>query len=362
MIESRELKEYLVVPPIAEGNPSAKLAIKLQAEAAGISTIDVDLKLMASLAGAAHGRITEDPDQAAKYTENSEDERVGLKARIFARMCALELAAAALSNGRPDARFNFFQEHPLLGMTDYIADFLRAERIRLVVPDVNPKESGVIAVRNHLEKASFVVWNRDAEKELRGMGLDVELRKPFMLDGLRSGDPNFNEPGSKLVVKGSGSGMPEEWEDKIFDCLDEAESRDWSMHTQRNRVINGNGVPLLPIRHSRIRSFYRALGGATERVVCYPSEMVGVMADLNERGVRAQMITLPPRGDHERRNLEFAIEHGLVFGQMAFKGVNLIPGLRVVEPSELIGIIGKDKPKDTWRSGIVGTEPFWEAA
>ena len=77
-----------------------------------------------------------------------------------------------------------------------------------------------------------------------------------------------------------------------------------------------------PKPEERINGFYRALDQSTQTIVGYPSELIQVIEALHRVGNKdVQLVALPPRGAHEQRNLDYAIEKGLVAAGTALKGV-----------------------------------------
>lgn len=360
----------MVVPTIAEGNPATQISARLQAERNGIDVDAICLNIMGWAGSHMHAGMTKDPARAEKYSINSEEERLNFKAMVFSVACAGELTMRAWKEREVSDRFNFFQEHPLLGSPHELLDRLGAEQVRIFVPDVHPKESAVEALRRKISKrpAEFVVWNTEAEKALCDMGMPVSLKKPFMLDGFRPDLEEFAGTGSEVVVKASGSGMPSNWEREIIAAfLSKPRSENapsWAIHTQQTRIKENKVYPWLTEREWRIRDFYQSLGGPTRLLVSFPTELVGVVSDMRERGVPTWMLAMPTRGAHEVRNLDFAIRNGLLLGYLGvgrYEGMNTLDGLPVIKPEHLEGLVRELRTeKVQWRPGIVGTEKMWD--
>jgi hypothetical protein len=321
-----------------------------------------------------HAGMTEDPARAEDYSKHSESQRLDLKAKLFSIACAGELLARTGLDRSEPSQYCFSQEHPIFGShPDLLRHWLNASSLRVFVPDVHPKESSVEILRRKVAEmpVEFAVWNVEAEKELRDMGMPVVLKKPFMLDGFRPDLDEFMRGGSELVIKSSGSGMPKAWEDKLMEVFfNRKDSKEdpvsWAIHTQRRRYKQSQAYPWITDKAWRIENFYQSLGGDTRLIVSFPTELVGVVADMNQRGVPAYMISMPPRGAHEVRNQDFARRNGLLYGYLAvgiYEGLTSLHGLPVIKPESLEDVVRelKQTKASSWDKGVVGTERLWAA-
>lgn len=365
--------KVLVVPPIAEGNPTMQEAALRQAKQDGIDVTAVNLNITGWLGSHMHSGMTEDPSRAERYSKSSEEERLNLKARLFSIACAGELMARVGLDREEPSQFCFSQEHPIFGLhPEVLRHWLNASSLKVFVPDVFPKESAVEILRRKAVEmpVEFVVWNVEAEKELRDRGMPVELKKPFMLDGFRPDLDEFAESGSELIVKSSGSGMPEDWENELVEAFQNRGLRgdavSWAIHTQRRRYKQSQVYPWITNKAWRIEDFYKSLGANTRLLVSFPTELVGVVAGIHTRGVSTMMVSMPPRGAHEVRNQKFALEHGLLFGYLGvgiYEGITSLNGLPVVAPRDLEAVVRelRDAKISGWNKEIVGEERLWAA-
>ena len=366
-------RKVLVVPPIAEGNPAMQEAARRQALQDGLDFRAISLNVVGWLGSHMHAGMTEDPARAEIYSQNSEQERLNLKARLFSLACAGELIGRLGLDREEPSQFCFSQEHPILGLhPEVIRHWLNASSLRVFVPDVYPKESSVEILRRLVAEmpVEFVVWNVKAEKELRELGMPVVLKKPFMLDGFRPDVDEFANGGSELVIKSSGSGMPKAWEDELMEAFRNRDLKkdhvSWAIHTQRRRYKQDQAYPWITNKLWRIEDFYKSLGGETKLFVSFPTELVGVMADMRTRDVPVQMILMPPRGAHEVRNQDFAQRNGLVYGYLAvgmYAGLTEYRGLPVVKPDELEDVVRAQRrvKAEVWDKAVVGIERLWAA-
>ncbi len=360
-MSTERFQEVISVPDVADGNPATAIALSVHARIeTGEQVPILNLPFTSWLVNHFHHGISHDPEKARRYSHESEERRVGLAARAYSMMSFAEFAYEVAHLGeREPTRWSVVQEHPLLGARKPTLQRLGIEAVRLFVPDVYPKRSGIRAVQRHSE-ASFSVWNTDAYLELVDSGLPVVLTRPYFLDVFRPDNVSFRAGGREVVVKSSGSGLPVEWETVLQTELGKS-SYDWRMHTPKSsppRQVQWHRGPATRIE--RLRYYFGDLGAKTRLFIGYPSEQVGVIAEMRERGVPVWMLTLPPRGAHEKRNLEFAMRHGLVHGELAFSDAHRpsLPELRQILPKMLPTILGElDQPE--LQSDLLGSKPVW---
>lgn len=346
---------------VADGNPSAFWALSQLALQAGIEPLEVSLTATSRLVNLFHGGISADPEKAARYTADSEAARVGTKARLYAKLSFLEFQTRlrqAEGFEPTNNRWNIIQEHALLGSSIRALRNRGISSQRLIVPDVYPKESGILAAQAH-EGTTIAVWNQTAFAELQERGIASELIKPFLLDGLLPFETDFADQGKEIVVKSSGSGMPAAWSDALRASL-HGLNGDWAMHTPGS-VVTEVGSTSIAKRKDQIQEFYNNLGGRTRLLIGYPSELVEVMCELRARSVPVWMITLPPRGSHEKRNLQFALENDIVLGELRFKGdekESSLPGLRQIDLNNISKLVSWGQPD--FLTVPLGTTSVWE--
>ena len=359
-------QEIISVSDVADGNPSTAYSLAEQLRFCGGNPTEIHLSSTALPVNLFHKDISSDPDSAKLYTSESESKRVGIKARLYAAACFTEMAVRLsfdrTHNTKESSRLNIVQEHQLLGASDAVIDLLGIISIRLAIPDVFPKESAKHAA-SRIYDTTFSVWNAEAQRELEDSGFKAELHKPYLLDGFRPNNPEFMNQGAEVVVKTSGNGMPKIWQTELLEELSQSRLG-WSFHSPKGSIDYASWENSRLNKKDRIQNFYDDIGGNTKVIIGYSSELVGLVCDLRERGVDTWMITLTPRGAHELRNLEFAIRHNLVLGELAPTGYFHPPsssGLRTI-PMKMIQQVLSSAPEPTWQSGIVGTTPFWADA
>lgn len=339
-------------------------AINMASRAGVDDLFKVEIDTVASIFAKGHNLISKSPRLSEWYTKKSESSRSGLGARALAAAFAAELRLRRSGCEPEPTRLNFFQEFPMIGLDEEDLKRLWVEKARLFVPDVLPKLSAEAAVRKHGDIASFVVWNTEAQERLLGEGFKVDLRAPWILDGLRPYSIGFRQMGDTVVVKSSGSGMPRWWRSDLLCQLTKFSiNTPWSVHdpkiyaSSRSREFNSNGG-----RVARLNRFYRALGANTRVLICYPTELIGVAAEMQNRGVQLGVLSLAPRGSHELENMRFGLEKGIILGQLDFGGEKNYFSLDTYRPDQIKDFIAKVKEGEAKEKGglnYLGTEPIF---
>jgi len=361
---SEAVQEIISVANVADGNPSTAWSLANQLRDNGGNPTEVLLTTTSIPVNYFHRDISADHHEAKYYTQHSEAQRLNIKSRFYAAACFGEFATRLMLDRSYDreipSRWTIIQEHQLLGAWETAIDALGITDIRVVVPDVYPKESAKHAVKNTVG-ASFSVWNTNAHAELLAEGFKAELHKPYLLDGFRPMTQEFCDEGEKVVVKSSGNGMPKEWADELLSVLS-ANDFTWSFHTPEGQTSDDSAINQKPAKRERIQNFYNSLGGKTKILIGYPSELVGVVCEMRSRGVQVWMIALPPRGAHELRNLQFAVENQLVLGELSPKDYFHTPTFPELQPIKvpMIQSIVADLPEAKWSGGLIGTNTVWE--
>lgn len=293
------LNRYISVPDIADGNPSAAMAWAARNDS-HLSTLNVSSWLVERF----HRGISDNPEEASAYTRGSEAKRVGALARVYALGAFTELATNLAIRGG-SRELTVVQEHQLMMASPRILRLLGVTAINMLIPDVFPKDSAVMAANRLGAKmgsnvVAMTVWNQEAYEELIKGNNEFSVKKvdPWLLDLV----DKTNEAGPKVVLKSSGSGMPEKWETSLIEAYSLGEGEIWTLRGE-------------PKRENRIEGFYNSLGRDTLYIIGYPSELIQVVAGLNcqvDDGNSVKLVALPPRGNHELRNLEWAIDKGMV--------------------------------------------------
>jgi hypothetical protein len=289
-------EKCISVPNIADGNPSAAMAWAKQNES---EPPVLRLRVSSWLVEKFHRGISDDPEQANTYTQDSEAKRVGVFAMVYALAAFAELSLSLAMNGGC-RELTIVQEHQVMLASHRILKFLGVGAINILVPDVYPKDSAVraanrLADRMGKEAVTMTVWNQEAYRELNEGDNRFETKEtePWLLN-LAPG----SAPGVETVLKASGSGMPKKWEEALIEAYRLKPEQVWT--------------PLAkPGREDRIKGFYGSLGSDTRYIIGYPSELVQVVASLNSKN-KVKLVALPPRGAHELKNLEWAISKGFV--------------------------------------------------
>ncbi len=197
----------------------------------------------------------------------------------------------------------------------------------LYVPDVYLKSSA-LPILQERPLVQVAVWNNEAVEELNRRGLDrsrVVLTPPFLPIGfywhyLETFGPDRKlELSNQLLIKSSGSGMPDNYLKTLMRIVfgQELSGLEPVIHLpDRTLVMKASDYDIQPNpkgTFERIVDFYNRFFDAIPKVlITYPSEMVQVVYWLRSLGLETNFIALPPRGEHEVRNLEWARNRGLV--------------------------------------------------
>jgi hypothetical protein len=320
------------VPEVGHGNIAAAIALQRLLQMNGIEDSEIwRLRFTAKAGQVLHRGMSHLPGVSRSYTNASEQVRRSLLARGFGQLLYRELAwhLNAFKNERKQApselNLMVIQEHQLFGLTQKMMNKLGSAY--LLVPDVFPKASAKDIVRKWKDKIIFLVWNEDAYEELHREGLPVALVPPFLLAGFRPEEQSttnrpekksdFYEEGVPVVLKSSGSGMPAAWVKQIQQVLQICP--EYRMFLPRQVWENGSKHQFKQGEiENELDEFYQSLGGKTRVIISYPSEMTMVVQELRARGVPVIWICLPPRGEHEKRNLEYAFAHHLCTALLDF--------------------------------------------
>jgi hypothetical protein len=343
------------VPVVGHGNPASLEAIRRLAEQNQITLHDFHIKVSPLLAQVFHIVMSKNRQLRDHYTSRSENLRSSRLGQTFAALCFLEFQtllmiqrANHLDNQLPIIWW-VVQEHPVLGSNKRALQRLNIQEVRVHVPDTFPKQSAELALRK-LDTmgiiASFYVWNTQAYDELNKKGFDVKLTAPPLLEAYQPDKPEYWTRGKEVVIKSSGSGMPKKWSRALQSALPHA-----VIHTPQ-------GNP-----QQDIARFFQDLGGNTRLIIAHPSEVIQIAYSMRQRGQHVHVPVLPPRGDHELRNLKTAMELRLVTQVVDFGDGVKLPD----EFSELQRILVYDlkyllqeNPAQPNLNGFLGTEPIFK--
>ncbi|MFO0971687.1 MAG: hypothetical protein U0520_05075 [Candidatus Saccharimonadales bacterium] len=347
------------VPLVADGNPATLLALDELARNDGLDFTALRLSTVSAPARFFHKGVSADPARAEHYVLSSEEERAGLKGRLFGTVAAAEFAVRHALFAHGATHWDVVQELPLLTIHPLVLSLLGIKTARLMVPDVYPKESGVAAVEKHKKMARFSVWNADAAAELQDRGFEVDFTQPYLLSSFRPEKDDFSSQGLEVIMKTSGSGAPEAWIEEII-CNLERGGVQYAVHTPEYRMTNGRKKIVYDDFNSRIKAFYDDLGGKTRMLIGYPTELVGVVCEMRERDVDCWMVTLPPRGAHELRNREFGFKHDVIHsGLLPNSSHEDVYGLpRAIRSNSLCRVL-EDTGAPSLPDGLIGADKLW---
>lgn len=344
---------------VAHGNVMSGNALAYAGECLGLDVHVVPLTASSMPVNLFHGKMSASPEAAAAYTAISEERRLGPAARVYGAAAFAEFAVRTARCERP-LDWTVTQEHQLLGASRMTLRALGISEVNVVVPDVFPKKSAIHAARR-LGTVVMNVWNKAAYDELNDEAVPARLIKPFLLEGYKPSDRPF-EGGDSVVVKTSGSGMPADWLDDLMVQLN-ASGADYSVHTPRWQHSPGYTARLSGADRCA-RYLFGRVGPNTQNAMAYPSEVVQWLLELRMRGSAVTMLSFPPRGDHELRNMIYGFEAGLIVGELSFSPdqkptTSQIPLIPVRSLGEHIGATNAPKP-GVAISTQVGANGYWQ--
>lgn len=347
-------KFYPVCPNVGDGNPLSTESARALLVQAGADVSPTDwLNVTSRPAAAFHRGMTTDPGVSAEYTEGSEAARQGFKARAYSQLSFAEMVLHMVPHESGDIALLAGQEHPVMRASPKLLKNLGVKCVYLLVADSFPKESSIAATR-HLDSngidAYEVVWNELAHAELLYSDVPSLLVEPYIYRGLKAiaGD-EAGEGSTDIVMKTSGSGIPEEWK--------------WDITTQLSKA----GTPFSYLEpgnnsrrtlHQRQIKLGRALSNTTQLIIGFPSELVQMTAGIQLNGGRAGLLALPPRGVHEARNLEFAKELGILKGSLHPEDLSVLTvDGECMTIKDFVGTLGS-QPEPELTVDLLGTQPL----
>lgn len=318
--EIRPRVEITVPDNIGHGNPWTARAIEWELSQHNFDTHFNALTRTSLPAMLFHQFMTRYGVKILKYNENSENIRNGILGEMYSALASVEL----LLNIDRYARVHIFvQEHPLLFLSKELLDEFAGVRY-LFIPDSYPKNTAIEA--SLTTGTPLVVWNEGAEKELQRIGVKTILVRPFFSHLFEQTKETTTE---EVVVKTSGSGIPNEWLRMIqTTCME--------LHIPFRFFTPGmmvwhTGISGAPIEKKVLKAgieemiaCYTYLASYPPRVlVIYPSEMIQIAALLKEKKCKTVCYLLPPRGGHEMGNATYANNHNIWDGPLPLDAENL---------------------------------------
>ena len=314
---------YISSVLIGHGNPVSAIAINEQAIRKGYKT---RLDLITSFIGSFfHGRISKDPDKINDYSSQDNTIRTGFRSMAFGILMSIEILRAnpeLLSEINPFKTGIFTQDLMLNSFSRKELEVMFPEGTYLFAPDVHPKNTSEDLIKN--KGVIPVVWNKDAYDQLKDQGLEPILVSPWLPNSLIRYD-SIKPSGTKIIVKSSGTGMPEDF-------------------IKRLKSTNSNVEFVLPDRKKTVEQqatdFYNQLVDDPPGIlISFPSEMIQVVSSLYLAGWNGSYISLPPKGLNELDSLKWAVKNGVCQGVLDLGNltdeVKKIPGIKIVTPSDL---------------------------
>lgn len=300
------------VPEVGEGNVTAALSVQLLLEKAGVTTTLSGPRWAAMIARLFHSSISSSPTASREYTRSSERTRhLGLW--VFALITSLEHTIHRTNRLTEDASPHaliFTQEHGMMGDYRLIRQNGKAF---LLVPDVEPKRSAITALKKIGSGVTAIVWNQQALTALRNEGIPAVQVDPFILQGFEKlqdpADRQLFEATDRVILKTSGSGIPSLWLSNLTEALQRL-GRDFAGYTPSAVISPQAEQSRPPDSRQKILEFNADLiAHPPQVIICYPSEMIQVAAALWRQGIRVRLLCLPPRGEHELKNLRWAQQY-----------------------------------------------------
>ncbi len=277
-----------------------------------------------------HKMMSKSPDISQKYTKSTDNWRKkGLP--LLAVLGKVE--RYLYGNNFTGRQAWFVQEASLASFSCEELQAYFPGGVILYVPDVYLKSSALPILRKR-PLVKVAVWNKEAREELIGIGLNesrIILTPPLLPVGfywhyLETFGPDHKLKLSDwLLIKSSGSGMPDNYLKTLMRIVfgQELSGLEPVIHLpDRTLVMKTSDYDTQPNpkgAFGRIVDFYNKFFDVIPKVlITYPSEMVQVVYWLRSLGLETNFIALPPRGEHEVRNLEWARNQGLVKAELDY--------------------------------------------
>jgi hypothetical protein len=311
------------------GNPASVIALASQAKRLGLSA---QTNLIDNLtARTIHTRISQTPERIANYTDNGESLRSGFAATVFASIfLPADILISNIRASRNIFDIGVFAQELLLdsfGDAQLMKKFPKG--VFLLIPNVHANDNAKEVLKR--KKARPVVWNKDEYKVLRDTGYDPVLVAPWLPSGFIETEEMKDPTKNRIVVKASGGGIPKQFLNPIRQLKE-------SGKTIREFLPDGRDPDL------QMSEFYNDLiNNPPETLIGFSSENIQVVSYLYSKSWKGRFLSLPPKGDHELKNLEWAVKMGICQGvidfgfEMASK-IMEIPGIRIIKPEDIPGL------------------------
>lgn len=389
-------------PDIGLGNPTENKAICNLLKKAGFEVIEEYPKgIWVRIGGKFHIEMTQSTKKTMDYLQNSANVRDSYKTKPLLR--ELKSAILAMLKLHPDAQFFLTPQNMTGEIVTTIKIKNRDLHVIMVLPDAMGKLSPDRKPTDAQRKINYLVWNRNAyEIMTANLGLKyVQLidpidplfayaainaaGKPILLNQKELISRGFKEVldyDNVCVIKLSGSGGDPKLINAAMTSL-------WEKNKTRCIVFPGQkktGNKLLrkldrrtPITQSYDEGdFYqvaRQMHPNSQMLLSYPSEQFKHVMVLSKEQRQLNVVWLPPRGDHELRNLIELIDiahvqneltticvpkeyHDLLHNKLQNEGYS--PGIyyNLIDPSKLErehfnSVPSWDKYEDKHKNGIL---------
>lgn len=157
--------------------------------------------------------------------------------------------------------------------------------------------------------------------------------------------------------------MPPAWEDQLIgDLRHFDEEIDWRAYFPKRTYVPGGNQPS-GTTYERIPRVYRSLGEKTELLIGQPSELTAVTAEMRTNDIPVWHVSLPPRGAHEWRNLEYAHQNNLTLGVLNVAGakdMRLPRGCDILDLKDVLRDIDQ-LPSAEFDHSVVGAASIWDS-
>ena len=250
-----------------------------------------------------------------KELENYDQLRTGLASMTYGLMTLCQFLIEQRGRFSRLADVGIFVKEDFLSITpNWLLPRWFPKGVFLAVPDVEPKNRGIKVLEEKKGVVVPIVWNRQAFDNLKGQqGLRPVLAAPFLPEGF-VGEIDFAKKGlkEKIVVKPLGSGIPEEWIQKIKHYV-QVQNLTLEIWLPARKITIVDDQEIIEefdkevSLEDYVSHFYQSLANEPPRfLVSYPLEMVQVAAWMRSRGWRGNFLTLPPSATHKNNNLQWA--------------------------------------------------------
>lgn len=398
----QETKILTETPDIGLGNPTENRAISNLLKQAGFEIIEEYPKgIWVRIGGKFHINMTQSTNETMKYLQNSANVRDSIKTKPL--LWELKSAITAKLKQHPDAQFFLTPQNMMGEIATTIKINERELHVIMVLPDAMGKLSPDRKPTSAQRKIDFLVWDRNAyEIMTTNLGLEyVQLiepidpllgytamdntGKPILLSHAELKKRGFQEIldyENICVIKLSGSGGDPKLINTAMNSL-------WEKSKVRCIVFPGQkktGNKLLKKfnRHTPITQSYdegdfyqvaRQMQPNSQMLLTYPSEQFKHVMVLSKEQRRLNVVWLPPRGDHELRNLIELIDiahmqneltticvpneyHNLLHRKLQNEGYSPNLYYNLIDPSDLEkkhfnSVPSWDKHEEKYKNGII---------